>query len=318
MVETRSISMSGAASTERHTAATVAMDTLVTLYAETATGGAVAQLGLQRAVQWFSVVEQACSRFNPESELVRLCAQPGRAVAVSPLLFEAVSFACAVARQTSGAFDPTIGRRQQARGFDRDYVSGVRMASDHDGDSAERVDHRDVELDQEARTITLRKPLLLDLGAVAKGLAIDLAVRELQAFERFAVEAGGDLYAGGDASAAAWQIGIGAPAEDGELLDIVPVRNAAVCTSAGSERPAAQAGEHHLLDPRLGCSPRGVLSVTVIAPTAMVADALATAALVLGPARGRRLLDAQGLDYLILTAANERLATPIFHGRAVR
>ncbi len=293
---------------ERYTSTTVAMDTIVTLHVETDAAARIAQTALRRAQQWFLAVERTCSRFDPSSELADLARQPGRAVPVSPLLFEAVAFACAVARRTRGAFDPTIGRQQQARGFNSNYITGAAGPRGVQPAGAGRADYRDVVLDPAARTITLRKPLLLDLGAVAKGLAIDLAARELRAFTRFAVEAGGDLFAGGAAATAApWQIGIRAPGDEHELLDIVPVLNAAVCTSAGNERPATEAGEHHLLDPHSGRSPRGALSVTVIAPTALVADALATAAFVLGPARGSRLLDRQRLSYLILTAAGERI-----------
>ena len=52
-------------------------------------------------------------------------------------------------------------------------------------------------LDPDRRTITLRRPLTLDLGAVAKGLAVDMAARELEPFRDFAIDAGGDLYLGG-------------------------------------------------------------------------------------------------------------------------
>jgi thiamine biosynthesis lipoprotein len=88
--------------------------------------------------------------------------------------------------------------------------------------------------------------------------------------------------------------------------------NAAVCTSGGYERPAALESEHHLLDPRTGHSPRGALGVTVIASTALVADALATAAFVLGPARGLRLLEEQGLAGLIVASDGRRETTRIF------
>ena len=87
--------------------------------------------------------------------------------------------------------------------------------------------------------------------------------------------------------------------------------DAAVCTSGDYERtvPAADGGGHHILDPRSGASPDAVASVTVVAPTAMAADALATAAFVLGPREGLRLLERQGVEGLILTPALERYET---------
>src|SRR5205085_3946030 len=74
------------------TRTTVAMDTLVTVQVEGAGPTEGPEQSVARALHWFTVVEQACSRFDPESELMRLCAQPGRAVHASALLFETLAF----------------------------------------------------------------------------------------------------------------------------------------------------------------------------------------------------------------------------------
>jgi FAD:protein FMN transferase len=279
---------------------TLAMDTFVTVEAASARTNGEVQAAIERALAWFGEVERVCTRFDPESELARLCTRPGVGVPVSALLFEVVAFAMEVARLTRGAFDPTVGGAQQARGFTRNYVSGRSITSQVGPGT-----YRDVRLDSARKTITLRRPLLLDLGAVAKGFAIDLAARELAGLERFAVEAGGDLFAGGAADAlAAWRVGVQDPCGDG-LLGALTVRNQAVCSSGGSERPAKVAGEHHLLDPRSGRSPRMVAGVTVVAPATIVADALSTAAFILGPEQGLRLLEEQGVDGIVVTATGE-------------
>jgi thiamine biosynthesis lipoprotein len=181
--------------------------------------------------------------------------------------------------------------------------------------------------------------LILDLGAVAKGLAIDMAARELSAVENYAIDAGGDIYvAGCNPDDAPWSIGIRHPRRPDRLFDSLRVSNAAVCTSGDYERrsPAknhvgvgdvagvaddsddvnnvdyrdegADAG-HHILDPRTGESADAVASVTVVAPTAMAADALATAAFVLGPAAGIRLLERQGVHGLMVSPTLERYST---------
>src|SRR6185295_14473435 len=125
---------------------------------------------------------------------------------------------------------------------------------------------------------------MLDLGAVAKGLAIDLAARELTPLENFAVDAGGDLFLGGvNDEGAPWTVGIRHPRGGAAPIDSVRVSNAAVCTSGDYER-RSPSGEHHLLDPRTGHPTNEVASVTTIGESAMVADALGTAAFVLGPA----------------------------------
>ena len=266
---------------------------------------------MDRAFGWFDEIEERCSRFRPHSELMRLGAQPGVPFAASAILFEAVRFALMVAEESGGAFDPTVGGRMAARGFNREHRSGEAVGNGAAGDGAS---YRDVEIDAERRTITLRRPLTLDLGAVAKGLAVDAAARELGAFGDFAIDAGGDLYlAGCNPQGAPWSVGIRNPRAGEELIARLRVSGGAVCTSGDYERPAVEAGpdggEHHILDPRTGASPRSVASATVLAPGAMLADAVATAVFVLGPEEGIGLLDRLGLEGLIVTPELQRFET---------
>jgi thiamine biosynthesis lipoprotein len=261
------------------------------------------------AFEWFRRIEQSCTRFETHSEVMQLAAQVGVPVPVSAILYEAVQFALAVAEESGGAFDPTVGYAMETRGFNREHRTGeiIRTALEPSGS----VSYRDVRLDPERKTITLLRPLILDLGAVAKGLAVDLAARELRPFENFAIDAGGDLYLGGcNPNGEPWSIGIRHPRRDHELIDSLRVSNRAVCTSGDYERRSSAGNNgHHILDPRTGVSPPAVASVTVVAPTAMLADALATAAFVLGPADGIRLFDRLGVDGLILSPNLERYAT---------
>ena len=108
---------------------------------------------------------------------------------------------------------------------------------------------------------------------------------------------------------APWSVGIRHPRIDHELIDSLRVSNKAVCTSGDYER-RRRPTEHHILDPRTGTSPVGVASVTVVAPTAMLADALATAASCSVRCDGIELLERHGVDGLIVTPALERLETP--------
>lgn len=284
------------------------MGTLVTIH--------VVQPGadqaIERAFEWFREIESRCTRFDETSELMQLSAQVGVPVPASAILCEAVHFALTVAADTDGAFDPTVGRRMEARGFNREHRTGRTVRSSHPQD--DRASYRDVDLDPDRRTITLRRPLTLDLGAVAKGLAVDTAARELLPFRDFAIDAGGDLYLGGcNADGLPWSVGIRHPRVDGQLIDAVRVSDKAVCTSGDYERPAQDGtGGHHVLDPRSGSSPDAVASATVVASSAMLADALGTAAFVLGPAEGIRLFERHEVQGLIVTPALERYETPGF------
>jgi FAD:protein FMN transferase len=263
---------------------------------------------IERAFGWFQEIESRCSRFDDDSELVQLSTRIGVPSPASPILFEAVRFSLLVAEQTGGAFDPTVGLSMHAHGFNRHYRTGrtLRPPVEQDTD----VSYRDVEVDVNERTITLHKPLLLDLGSVAKGLAVDAAARELQPFTDFAIDAGGDLYLGGcNPEGMPWTIGIRHPRIDGALIDSFRISDRAVCTSGDYERRAPN-GAAHILDPRSGASASSSASVTVIAQTAMAADALATAAFVLGPAEGLDLLARHGAEGLIVSADLERFETP--------
>jgi len=265
---------------------------------------------VSRALDWFHESATTCSRFDPASEVNRLRARVGMPVPVSDLLFEAIRFALAVAEETCGAFDPTVGALMEARGFNREYRSGiaVRMATETDIAAT----YRDVAIDEERRTVTLRTPLLLDLGAVAKGLAIDLAARELEPFHDFAIDAGGDLYlSGSNAAGEPWSVGIRNPREREHVLATLRVRDIAVCTSGDYERVGPDdTGDHHIMDARAGTPAGALASATVIAPSAMVADALSTAAFVLGPVEGLALLQRHALEGLLVTPTLEQFATP--------
>lgn len=259
------------------------------------------EAAIERAFEWFRQVEAVCSRFDATSELRQL--PVGVPTPASPLLFEAVRFALKVAAETGGAFDPAVGGRMSARGYNRHYLTGATI----DAPGADDVSFRDVLIDADHHTILLRRPLTLDLGAVAKGLAVDAAAQELQPFRDFCIDAGGDLYFGGrNPAGKPWRVGIRHPRRREQVVDRLEVSDCAVCTSGDYERGP------HILDPRnAGSAPR-VASATVIAPNAMLADALATAAYVLGPEQGIALLDHMGVQGLLITPDLEQLRTREF------
>jgi thiamine biosynthesis lipoprotein len=276
------------------------MDTLVSIEVVSAEADATVATNTQRALTWFAVVEQACSRFDAASEVRRLLGPVGKPVPVSPVLFEAVRFATALAKLTDGAFDPTIGQRLEAKGFDRHYATGERVRSPVP--PGRRVSYRDVRLDPARRTITLRRPLVLDLGAVAKGLAIDLAARELSTFENFCIDAGGDIFARGrNGQGRPWRIGVRDPRSPDAVAYVVEASGEAVCTSGDYERRTVDGLEHHLVDPRTGRPAQTDLSeVSVVAESATAAETCAKTALLLGAAAAPAYLTAHTLAWWIV------------------
>jgi len=226
----------------------------------------------EQSLEAFRQVENTMSRFDPNSELSQLSRTVESAVAVSPLLFEALRFGLQVAAATEGAFDPTLGNLLIRNGFQSNYLTGQswilpgpktqtpsRSAKTSDFRHRNVANYRDVVLDEEKRTVLLKKPLLLDLGALAKGLAVDLAVKDLSKLELegFYVEAGGDLFADGcNEYGEPWRIGIQHPLKADEHLATVRLSDEAICTSGSYERKSPnRPGSHHLIDPNSGESP---------------------------------------------------------------
>ena len=285
-----------------HSFATISMDTAVNVRVISDQPRAIVEASVERAFGWFETVERICTRFDPSSEVMQLINKAGTPVKVSTVLLECAAFALDLAEQTNGAFDPTVGARLEQLGFNTNYKTGEVIQSDV---NAESVTFNDVRIDRRAQTILLRKRLVLDLNAVAKGLAIDLAERALEDYADICIEAGGDVYVRGrNADGEAWHIGIQHPRAEGLLARTLHVTDSAVCTSGDYER-RIDSGQSHILHGRTHQPIGDLASVTVVAPTAMAADGLSTAAMVLGRERGLEFLEAQGVGGLLIAATGE-------------
>lgn len=254
------------------------------------------------ALDWFRVVESTCSRFDASSELSQLCGTAPAWMTVSPLLFEVLRVALAVAEASHGAFDPTLGAALQTMGFDTHWQTGDRCVT---VTRDQRADWRDVSLDEATGRVRLHRALQLDLGAVAKGFALDLAARAMSGVADCCLVAGGDLLCRGtNARGRAWRTAVVHPLATDRSAGTLEVHapEYAICTSGGYARRTARG--HHLLDPRQPGAPSAdsLASATVIAPQAAIADALATAAFVLGLEDARTLLESQGVDAVLIDA----------------
>jgi FAD:protein FMN transferase len=251
--------------------------------------GQAAELVLDEAAR----LERMMSEWKPESALSKVNARAGAgAVEVPPELFEVLRRAMKVASASEGAFNPAWAALWDLWRFDG--RPGVPLREE----VAARlplVNHRDVVLDEEARSVFLRrKGMLLGLGAIAKGYALDRGARLLRerGFQNFIVYGGGQVYAAGMRGPRPWRVGIQDPRNRARWFAVLELRDGSLSTSGDYERLFEVDGVryHHILDLRTGLPARGCRSVTVLAPDGMTADALSTAAFVLGPRNGLRLL----------------------------
>jgi thiamine biosynthesis lipoprotein len=238
-------------------------------------------------------LEALLSRYRPESELT-LLNRAGRLENASSALLDVLHTADRVSRLGDGAFDVTI---QPVLDLYRGVAgpSGALPAAERIEEAMERVDHRRVHID--GTTVTLGQTgMRLTLDGVAKGFVIDRGVDTLKdlGFNDVFVEAGGDLVAGGTkAEGLPWRVGIRRPRPGVALQARFEASNRAVATSGDYMQPfTTDYAQHHILDPRTGRSAPDLASSTVSAPNAMLADALATLTMVLGPQRGRDLIEA--------------------------
>jgi FAD:protein FMN transferase len=253
---------------------------------------------LEQVRVFFGKVEHALSRFLPESELSRLNRASGHPFSASPVLFEVVEGALNSAQLTGGIFNPAILPFLNAAGYDHSFELLKEPPSAIVYNTPAVIpDWQGIRLDALTQIITLPAGCRLDLGGIAKGWTVDRAGQMLNKFSHFAVNAGGDIVAGGSQiDGQPWAIGVSDPLDSERHLLTLPISGRAVCTSTTAKRKWQSNGvwHHHLIDPRSGRpSESGVISATVVAPTAVLAETFSKAALILGPLAGRRLIESQ-------------------------
>ena len=238
-----------------------------------------------RVAAVFRDAEQRFSRFLETSELAALNRSAGPFAASSPL-FDALERARSYVTMTGGIFDPGIGASLVAHGYDRSFAP---TALDRGEIRRARVaSFVDVELDRRTRTVRRPAGLLVDLGGMIKGAIVEAAARELGGAG--AIDAGGDAVVRGEP----WRVEVEDPRDASRVLVTLSLSNAAVATSAPNRRRWRVGGRtaHHLVDPRTGAPAESdLLQVTVLAPTAELADVAATTVFVLGERDGRRFVD---------------------------
>jgi FAD:protein FMN transferase len=236
----------------------------------------------------FAAMERLIAYFDhrqPASPLATLN-RSGRLNEAPPELIKVLARAVAFGNLTGGAFDVTMKPLFDARRAGVADISQLRSL----------VDYRQIEID--GQRVRLGIPgAAITLDGIAKGRVIDGGVEALRqmGFNHVVVEAGGDLRTlGNRADGTTWRVGIAHPRQgtQGAILSVLPVSSQSVATSGDYMNTfAADYSQHHIIDPRSGHSPVDLASATVLAATAMDADALSTALMVLGSEAGLALAE---------------------------
>ena len=259
--------------------------------------GRAAAEAAEEALEEMHRIESVMSAWKEESELSRLNAASGGAPReLSDELFDVVDRSFRFSRITGGAFDPTTAPLVDLWGFRGGEPA---LPGDAALDSAlALVGSSRIVLDREEQTIALLPGMRLDLGGIAKGYAVDRAAEILRGrgAQSALVNIGGNMYAiGAPPGRDAWTIGIRDPRGGDGVAGTLLLRNEAVATSGDYENFVEIDGRRygHIIDPRSGRPAAGVLAVTVVARTAIAADALSTGLFVMGPERAPIALAAE-------------------------
>jgi thiamine biosynthesis lipoprotein len=270
----------------------------------------------------FDRLEELMSVWRPKSDVQRLNEAAGVApVAVSPEVIEVLQAARAAGDLTDGKFDITFGALSDLWRFDHDQDNRI------PDPAAVRarlplVNYRTVQIDAGAGTAFIEKRgARVHLGGIGKGYAVDrgVAIFHSRGIDDFMMQAGGDLYVGGQRGGRPWRVAIRDPRGPVDaIFASLDLSDGTFSTSGDYERFFLDGGRryHHLLDPDLGEPARGCRSVTIVTARALLADALSTGVFVMGPEKGMALIERlDGVEGVIVTDTNTVLVSSGLKGR---
>ncbi|MDO4575662.1 MAG: FAD:protein FMN transferase [Planctomycetia bacterium] len=267
----------------------MAVPVRMVLYAESQE---VAQRGAAAAFERFGDLNRRLSDYDEASEIRQFCdfARPGRFVCVSVDLWNVLREAVRAAEETDGAFDPTVG--QVVRLWRHARKAKKMPPAERLQRALETVDYRKILWDEKTRAIALSQPgARLDLGGIAKGYAIDEALKTLEklGITRALVDAGGDVgVSGPPPGKKGWMVAV-SPMKKGEKpSEFLTLSHRGVANSGDMYQFVTLSGKRysHLVNPQTGLGLTHRAMVSVIAQNATVADALASAISVMGPEKG--------------------------------
>ncbi len=257
--------------------------------------------------------EALWSRTAQGSDIFTLNASSGKPVTLNADTVKLLGDAKRFCELTEGAFDVTVGPLRNL--WERAQESGTAPSSEELQGAASLVGSDKMLFD--GNSVTLKEPGMgVDLGGIAKGQIADELVSLLRGAgcQSALIDLGGNIAVlGSKPNGEAFSVGIADPRNPDEIIATVSARDGSVVTSGSYER-SYRVGEHvysHILNPKTGEPVEGdLLSVTILSPSSLTADALSTACFVMGLERARSLLDTlPDVEAVFVTGKGEVIAT---------
>ncbi|MBU0987308.1 MAG: FAD:protein FMN transferase [Proteobacteria bacterium] len=297
--------------------------TMGTIYHITVVAGYFnSSAGLQPAIdRRLEAINQSMSTYRKDSEISRFNAfeRIGEKFAVSDDFWQVMTVARKIYELTEGAWDGTVRPLVNLWGFYRaKNIPEIPGQAEIQAQLA-HVGFNHIEISADRHLVKHQLKISLDLASIAKGYGVDQVaalIRE-KGFENFLVEIGGEVFASGfRKDGQPWRVGINRPQKDApfdQVYKVLSLSGKALATSGDYRNFFEINGKRfsHVLDPRNGYPlTNGVVSVSIVAETCTFADGLATAVMVMGPARGLELVNRlAGVEGLIIVQDSDgRLA----------
>lgn len=255
-----------------------------------------ANRAIDLAIGEISRIEKLISSWDPASQTSQINDQAGiHPVVVDAALFALIERALGISRLTDGAFDISYASMDRIWKFDGSMTS--MPDSETVKASVSKVGYQKILLDKSNHSVFLKDPgMKIGFGAIGKGYAADQAKALLmeKGIQAGIINASGDMATWGrQANGEEWKVAITNPLDKNKAFALLPITDGAVVTSGNYEKFVRFNGKRyaHIIDPRTGYPASGLLSVTVFAPKAELADALATSVFVMGKAVGLNRID---------------------------
>ncbi len=270
---------------------------------------------IDEAIAEIKRIEELLTTYSNTSETAQINKAAGiQPVKVNKEVFDLIARSLKISSLTQGAFDITYGSIDKSLwNFD------VHMKALPDGEIAKRtirlINYQNVILDPQGCTVFLKeKGMRIGFGGIGKGYAADRAKMLLQnkGIVSGVVNASGDLTTWGcQPDGKPWTVGIADPNSRTQPFSYLEISNKAIATSGNYEKYAIIDGKRysHTIDPKTGMPVTGIKSVTIICPSAELADALATPVMVMGIKAGLHMINQlKGVACIIIDDA-DRLFT---------
>ncbi|WP_083932932.1 FAD:protein FMN transferase [Gillisia sp. CAL575] len=242
---------------------------------------------IDQAINEISRIERLISSWDPNSQTSEINRNAGvKPVKVDKELFDLIQRAIVISKLSDGAFDISYASMDKVWIFD----GSMTQMPDEEiiRNSVSKVGYQNIILDKENRSVLLKlSGMKIGFGAIGKGYAADKAKALLieKGVVSGIINASGDMNTWGlQPDGKEWKVAITNPMNKNKAFALMPVSNSAVVTSGNYEKYVTFNDKRfsHIIDPRTGYPTTGIISVTVFAPKAEIADALATSIFVMG------------------------------------